>query len=119
MVPYQQERNEPPLTRYEKQSNKSLSIRRMPVEHANAIVKNHKILSGFYRGSYEVVQCSYKVIVHTTAYMLRNSDRGAQLRIHALRPGDDDDSDSGSDWDPPSDWGSGSDSDSDSSMSDG
>ena len=25
------------------------------------------------------------VIVHTTAYMLRNSERGAQIRIRALR----------------------------------
>ena len=62
---------------------------KISVEHANAVVKNHRILVGPYRGSFKVLQRSYKVIVHTTAYMLRNSDRGTGLRIRTLRAWDD------------------------------
>ena len=50
-----------------------------------ALIKSHAILHGDFRGSFAMIQAAFKVIVHTTAYMLRNSERGAQIRIRVIR----------------------------------
>jgi hypothetical protein len=42
---------------------------------------------------------SGRVIVHTTAYMLRNTARGALIRIHALRGDQDLDWNAQEHWD--------------------
>ena len=85
VVPYKATADTP-LTEDQETVNKAYSQRRMPAEHIMALIKSHAILNGDFRGSFAMIQASWRVIVHTTAYMLRNTERGAQIRIHALRP---------------------------------
>jgi len=77
------------LSTEEEEENKELSARRQPAEHIMALIKNHAILGGCYRGEFPQIQAYYKVIVHTTAYMLRNTppgERGSLIRVKRLRP---------------------------------
>ena len=84
-----------PLTDAEKEANKNFSTRRQPAEHIMALLKGHAMPSGMYRGGFGVLQASFRVIAHTTAYMLRNTERGAKIRIHSLRQQQDE-----QDWTP-------------------
>ena len=85
VVPYKATANHP-LTEDQETVNKAYSQRRMPAEHIMALIKSHAILNGNFRGSFAMIQAAFKMIVHTTAYMLRNTERGARIRIHSLRP---------------------------------
>ena len=98
IVPFEVE-NDIPLTPAQKEANSNFSTRRQPAEHIMALVKNHQMLKGMYRGGFGVLQASYRVIVHTTAYMLRNTARGALIRIHALRGDQDLDWNAQEHWD--------------------
>ena len=109
MIPYKATEDHP-LTEDQEIVNKAYSQRRMPAEHIMALIKNHGILHGDFRGSFALIQAAFKMIVHTTAYMLRNSDRGAQIRIQALREAavgiDAWGTDSYQPWDPQEPWDS-------------
>ena len=100
MVPFEIE-DEEALTEAEREANHQFSTRRQPAEHIMAVIKNHAMLKGVYRGGFGVLQASFKVMAHTTAYMLRNTKRGAQIRIHALRSQPDP-----GDWNPADHWDS-------------
>ena len=52
------------LSGEEKRANKDISTRRGIVEHVIAVIKNHAVLNGRYRGSFATLQVAYKVIVH-------------------------------------------------------
>ena len=99
VVPYKATEGHP-LTEDQETVNKAYSQRRMPAEHIMALIKNHAILHGDYRGSFPLIQAAFKMIVHTTAYMLRNTARGSQIRIQALREA----SMGAGAWDPQTPW---------------
>jgi hypothetical protein len=73
------------LTKEQRLDNTEYSRRRQPVEHVNAYLKTHNLLSGTYRGTYDILDASVRIAVHTTALALRTGGyktAGSIIRIH-------------------------------------